>query len=266
MKLITILLLISNMAFSLEKEIMYHEKDGVDAYAKGLGGAYITYSENASSTYWNPATITKFPDTNIRFSAMYLYYPDVNDYLFFSIAQKVPDNWGGIGMNYHYFAKENIKNHIFTISYAREIKPGISTGLNLKLYTQMINTESDFSGGIDAGVLYQPEGTFMKFGLVFLDMANEKIDPTYRIGFSYPLLHDKLLCSFQFDRTLSDRWTFHFGIEYRIKFLSIRMGLDDKFFSTGFGIKIDKYAFDYSFTKTQEGIKHTHRISINIVF
>jgi hypothetical protein len=197
---------------------------GVGGRALGLGGAYVALAGDASSGYWNPASLARlaYPEImimhderfgsliNYDFASVALPYgSDVS--LGLSILRLgvdgIPDtrnSWvdaNGNGLfddnnrpKYDKITYFTAADWAFYLTYARQSSSSFAYGANLKFIHRGIAEHSATGIGFDIGLLYSPFADFF-LGLNAQDITttivawstgrNELITPTVKLGSTY---------------------------------------------------------------------------------
>lgn len=151
---------------------------GVGARAVGMGSAFSSVSDDATSGYWNPAGLTRV-EPNIQIALMHTdYFSGMASYDFGAIAFNL-DEKSALGVSYIRFGIDDIPNttelidsdgnidydrirsfsaadNAFLLSYARILNEKLQLGVSTKIIRR---TAGSFAGswgfGLDAGVQYQ---------------------------------------------------------------------------------------------------------------
>ncbi len=165
-----------------------------------------------------------------------------------------------------------------------EVPVHFGTGLNLKMLRQNLDDKSGSGIGLDFGMILRislnnifTESYYgdLTFGLNVQDIANttitwdtdskhkDRVDRNFKYGFSYvqPLQFLKGQLAFSFDINSKFKGSTHLGLEYLYhSTLAIRVGSNAGYFTTGAGIYIWKFHFDYAYQSHDLG--NSHRVSI----
>lgn len=260
---------------------------GAGARSLGLGKTFTGIADDASAVYWNPAGLAQLKQKEL--TALYNSLYERTGYSFVSYAQplkksgyldKGEQNWGTMGvaivnLNSRGFqlrdeynenqGEAGVNETAALISYGTNIAQylkleseslkNLSLGINLKIVNQNIDTKSDTSYGIDAGLL----ATFRKLNLG-LNIQNlsaprlkliedtDKYPLSATIGLSYRFFKDKLITALDVSKTEQRQLKFHTGAEYSpLKLLAFRAGIDETEVATGLGLKWGNYSLDYAF-------------------
>ena len=219
--LATLLCTISTPSFAVDKFAAEFLKIGIGARALGMGGAFVSISDDATATYWNPAGLTQLEHRE----AMGMHASQFggvvsHDVLGIVAPLKSPNHRSAIGLTVIRLGVDDIKvttnaftgndangNPIidpslvqqksaydlaFLLSYARSLGDRWSTGFNVKLVRQsLVGAGASFGIGADIGFLYRPMPT-LAFGARLADITttrlfwdtgrNEVVSPTVTLG------------------------------------------------------------------------------------
>lgn len=197
---------------------------GVGGRALGLGGAYVALANDASSGYWNPASLARlaYPEIMVmhdeRFGELINYdfasvaVPYGSDVSFgLSILRLGVDGildtrnaWvdaNGNGLfddnnrpDYDKISSFNAADWAFYLTYAKQSSGNLFYGANLKFIHRGIAEHSATGIGFDVGLLYSPFTGFF-VGLNAQDITttvvawstgrNELVTPTVKLGSTY---------------------------------------------------------------------------------
>lgn len=146
----------------------------VGARASAMGGA-ITARTGVESTYGNPAGLA-----GLEGSTFVIHHSDISENTQVDAFSLVLTPWNvAFGLSYQLFDKGEItttdvfgqptgelvlRDHLITASFATPLGPGLSAGLNYRLFQQRIDCNGQCGGeesvattnAIDAGVQYRP--------------------------------------------------------------------------------------------------------------
>ena len=262
---------------------------GAGARALGMGKAYVSVVEDATSTLWNPGGLALVDQKEITALHAILWADTNYDYL--SYVNPTLD-YGTFGLSILFlnsggFEGRDPDNKItgtfsdtqFAVgaSYGASLIStfALSLGGNIKYYSHSISGHTNGNIILDFGVLTKPFTNF-KAGLSIHNLINLKtgeetqdvLPILARIGVSYQLLNDQLLFSGDFDSQLN--W--YLGSEYKLfnpslgkPFqIAIRMGINYEEFTVGFGASYKEYGLDYAFSTHELG--GSHRFSASAKF
>jgi hypothetical protein len=186
-----------------------------------------------------------------------------------------------------------------TLGGSRSWRPGLRYGASLSLMHASIAASSNATGlGVDAGLIYDDTENRQSFGIsihnagVVLSSIGERSDrlpADLRVGYTRRLAHLPLLVSvtgyrlhkmdggpedagaiarilyhtrFAGEFQLSESFQVRFGYDHRRHDqLKIKSRLDMAGFSTGLGLRISRFAFDYAFN-SWSSLGGLHRLTI----
>jgi len=254
----------------------------VSARPKSMSGAFAAVGEDASSSLYNPACLSGIKNPLTQFSHNLWVENIAIDY----ITAAYPTSHGVFGgfLKYLYLADKidemqllggspyptggsvSASDIAFGISFARNLKGNIQSGINLKLISRKLADYSASAFALDAGILWRPIfakglnvgfsfrnlGTSIKF-----DAVSEKLPMEIRLGisrdFSFGFEHS-ILTAVDFAKLSNEEMKVNLGTEYSWKkFLFVRTGYkvagsDTEGFSAGFGVKWEGFSFDYAYS------------------
>jgi hypothetical protein len=143
--------------------------------AMAMGSAYTALADDLSAPYWNPAGLTKTPYRQAGTTYMSFFgmadrfsidgiYPLKKEtaVLAYNFVQEsmqgIPKTTevAGSGIQIGEFAEYK---KAFNVSYAKEFNSDLSWGVNARLISNSLDTESAFGQGFDAGLLWTVDST-----------------------------------------------------------------------------------------------------------
>ncbi len=261
---------------------------GVDARALGMGGAYVSVTEGASSVYWNPAGLALLDRGEASFLHVSLWENTYYDFL--SAAYPTLD-FGSFGVGAIRLGSSDIDRRdlnnldlgsfdntqmLYIISAASSFPFYTKGGLSFKIYNHSIAGNSATGIGLDLGILATPNPHF-SWGVNLQDLleptlqlqnSKEKIPFNLKAGMSYnqnigPL---SILLATDIDQTRSRQIELHFGGEIGVENLVfLRGGYDRGYGTVGAGFKWNWVRADYAL-KGHPDLEETHRFSLTIQF
>lgn len=298
---------------------------GVGARALGMGSAFMGLSDDGTAAYWNPAGLATLGTRQItamhaeQFGSIVKY--DFLSYVFpigdpgkprqalgVSLVRlgvdDIPDTRGleiidqnGNGkfdypedrlvVDESRFIFDSDNDVALLVSYAREVKPGLSLGGNFKYIRQWLGDSLRSNGfGLDAGVLWVgPRGWSAGARLsdatttriLWNTGTNEFIAPALRVGGaktrSFANRRHVVTAALDVQIGFSDErlssqahlggvtFEFHPGLEYWIeRRVALRAGMEARNFSAGAGIRIRRFGLDYAYLDHRD-LDSSHRIS-----
>lgn len=268
---------------------------GNSASMTGKGEAASATSSDATVLWYNPAAVQINQYSNFCFSHnSYIKEFDINIENASLIIKKGNHSYG-LGLIFLNYGGEDKTDSSAEIigewhgidlvvagNYAIRMSPYLSLGTNLKIVYEKIDTESSLGFGTDLGVIYDSfiKGLNLAFVLQNIGfstkMDNERIEfpLTYKIGVHHELNlfeQSELSVSCDLIKFEDEDVKLNLGLEYAFAEviytrLGYKIGYDVENFSSGLGIKLNNYRFDYSFTPFQSGLGNAHRFSISYDF
>lgn len=163
----------------------------VGSRASAMGGAFSAVANDATSSYWNAAGLSRLTKTEFSItSAEWLVGTRIN---WIGLAYKLDDdNAFGISINQLDYGEEEIttpeqpqgtgakwsaSDLAVSLSYARNLTDRFSIGGSLKYITQKIYNESASAFALDVGLLFQTEIEGLKLGANISNFGTEmKLD------------------------------------------------------------------------------------------
>jgi tetratricopeptide (TPR) repeat protein len=257
---------------------------GVGSRAISLGKAYVSMADDASSIYWNPASLRAVQRKQLM--GMYMpLYGDFTDATYTYLGAAYPTlNAGSIGLGFQRVAtnfegfdessvstgEEEYSETQILIGWAFERSYGflfgrLATGLSFKIANQKLASLSSTAPGVDLGFLYRPDfAERLNVGLNFQDLVGpshklvSEADDTYRTilfgaGYTFPLKNGSAFrAMLQFDLPEKADTKFHAGVEYLFaRYAALRIGLDDSDLSFGLGFVVNAFGFDYAYVSRE---------------
>lgn len=261
---------------------------GVDARALGMGGAYVSVTDGASSVYWNPAGLALLDKGEATFLHVSLWEETAYDFLGLAYPTL---NLGTVGVGVIRLGSSDIPKRgsdmselgtfdntqsLYSISVASSFPLYTKGGMSLKIYNSSLDGNSATGIGLDLGILATPT-EHLAWGINLQDLLRpklqlkskeERIPFNLKAGASCHFDSDPLglIIAVDLDKTEDRRAKFHFGGELGIqKTLFVRGGYDRDYPTFGAGIKWNWFRTDYAL-KTHPDMGTTHRISVTIQF
>ena len=274
-----------------------------DAAAQGRGGGTAAKS-GTEAMYHNPGAIglTKYRELSVGRQIL-------EDFNFNSISYVNPtDKFGAFGLAFYGIGPnkpveivnqfgesdgyESGGHRTITLGYAYQLWHKLSFGGAFKISNQDIGGESGLGVGFDAGAQYAfTEDITMGVSLInvlgpsiTLDVNEDVFASVMKFGLGMKLLQDKLFVNLDADLTniipsedlngesRSIGMRYRAGLEYTpIQWAALRMGINDRFLSAGFGAQTNNIEFSYAFSFVLSGdagigVKPAHYLSVNVKF
>jgi len=271
---------------------------GTGARAVSMSGAFSSFYDDVSCSYWNPAAISFL--NNIGLSTMISFL--ILDRSYNYIGGVFPFQYGVIGFGFINFSIGNIEGrtedteefYIFSdtenayiVSYGYKVFKWISIGINLKLIDIKLAGYGANGFSLDTGILLMPVENY-SFAVIFRDFFNglywttgtkERILFTMRIGAMAELLEKSLRISIEGEQIESHDAIIKAGVELQFfKMFFLRSGCSYGFYSQEFdwtlgaGMKINIYnvltQIDYAMLKEEffTSFDINHKISLSVYF
>jgi len=260
------------------------------ARPQAMGGAYTALSNDANSTYWNPAGLSKADHGEIQF--MHWMFSDVEQVMVDYLSLAYPLTKGALGFAWvrkGATLEEGVNNtetsmseNDIYLSYGMGLTDYFSFGLSLK--RSAINAEiGDGSGfGFDMGVLYQPfeshNFTLAATGKnLVADMKDEMLKPFYTFGTAYVVGFSENMHELTFAADITTKEDINetegmsikyaAGMEYAFNYtdysFALRGGINSSAVTLGFGLGWDYLDFNYAMVLMNEDtIGDSHKFGI----
>lgn len=291
---IVLLLLVLVVPFLLIKPALSVEdlysftRMGTGARALGMGGTHVAITEDAFSTYWNPAGLGFAQGHQV--GAMYanIFNFETNFSQISYIIPMTEHSMGGVDLRMlttdsipvtklnsrfepviDYYTDHNA--YEFKASYGYKFSNKFSSGINFK-YIQ--ENAADITGqgwGLDWGLQYRPIDDLW-FGINVMDITDTEVNwddntdtiPTMiKAGVLAKFLDGKLNLAADFDVVSDQPLEWHIGSEYWFnKLLALRIGSDDSDFTFGMTYQQPRWSLDYAYLNHR--LEDIHRFSITL--
>jgi len=275
-------------------------KIGVGARAGAMGGAFVGLSDDESALYFNPAGLLQLKDRH--FITYYNnYISDIQSGFVGYILPYSEKVILGLSINYFNYGSmeetDELGNRLgtfsagdlcFAFSYAKNIKPRLDLGANIKFILENESAQGHSSDALalDLGGFYRHNDERTRFGAVvhnlgfqikgFTESHKDPLPTVIKLGISHLLKEIPLLVagdlSFPFDNdvyfSLGGELTYFQPLFLRAGWSSFGKNYktdSDKDnwagVSLGFGVNWKKYRFDYAFSSYAD-LGGIHRITI----
>jgi len=270
-------------------------KLGAGARAIGMGDVGTAIDGDASSVYWNPATITDVESIDVMVmhsewfqDIRYEFAGGVRNYGDFSVG-------GGIvglymddlerreGPTAEPIGHFGVFDFAVSGTYARHLTDEFDVGGSVKYLQEKIDDETANGFAVDLGARYRIPGyEGLSAGVALLNLGpqmkfiEEKFDlPTmYKIGGALDVPVESLKGDILFASDVivpADGSTkVHIGMEYEYdNMLALRFGYrtgwDNQNVSMGIGLKVRNFRLDYAIVPFYSDLGDTHRISLGVL-
>ncbi|MGQ9477031.1 MAG: hypothetical protein ACUVRH_00840 [Candidatus Bipolaricaulia bacterium] len=270
-------------------------RDGVDARALGMGGAFVAIADSYSATYWNPAGIALAGGPRIGGMYTNKFMADINFNFIsgittiagFSIAATYMGiNIAGIPQydeQGNQIGTVNDNEMVIGGSFAMSIAGIGFAGGTVKSYFQSLAGESGSGFGFDAGLLVSGAIPGLSLGVAAFDIGDTKINWTtgnvdtvgslFRLGGAYSL--NGLLFTAEYDFGSDIAATIRFGGEFNLEVVRIRAGVTlpeggELGFTAGAGLNLAPLLIDFAWVQNKlisgQGVGDTLVLSAEFVF
>ncbi len=261
---------------------------GAGARALGMGGAFTSVADDASTIYYNPAGLGSIP--NHEFTLMHATFFEGTQYNYIGWVYPTLKLGGfGIGMmrvgtddivrrnNFVGIGSFGFYNLQLLLSYGNRIHEKINLGTNLKIVYQSIDHYSDYGLALDFGIKAQLT-KHISTGFIARDIIPAEIKlisttetlPTSIVGgVSYKnSFYDNmvdLITAFEIEKNENRSSKVHVGSEltFSNKY-SLRAGYDRDNISFGLGYIYNNLHIDYTY-KVLDYIDDSHRFSLSFL-
>jgi hypothetical protein len=267
-------------------------KLGVGARAIAMGDAYVAVSGDASSTYWNPATIVDVE--NIDIGLMHSEWFEGIRYEYAGAVRSYGDYAVGISVVGLYMddlerregptatpiGHFGVFDFAVSGSYARRLTDALSAGASAKYVQEKIDDESATGFAVDLGARYEIpvlEGLSAGVAVVNLGPTMKFIEDEfdlpvmYKAGAALDVPFESLKGDVVFVadaiKPSDGDLKLHLGMEYEYaEMIALRFGYrsgwDNQNVSAGIGVKAGQFRLDYAFVPFYSDLGETHRVSL----
>lgn len=268
-------------------------KLGVTSRAISLGDAVVSYNEDASATFYNPAAMFTGPNVN----ALFMHNEQVLGIRTEYLAAKVKFNKLAFGVSLNNTSVNDIEireipgeplgtftaqNFAFGLSAGYRVNNNLSFGLTGKFIYEKIYVDNANGFAFDFGGLYNYNKLSFGLSISNLGSMNElnnessKLPSSIRGGASYLLDLPKINATVRIGidgYKVMDGGKVHAnaGAEFLYKdFLALRVGYqsgyENKNLTTGLGIEYKAFNLDYAFVPYRYSIGSSHTITLGTNF
>ena len=232
----------------------------VGGRTNSLGKCSVALSDFWSS-HNNPAGFASFQDLSFGISYG-------NRFLLKGLGNKdagllIPLNYGTLGISISQFGYEHYSENLFGLGISKKFGTKLSIGI--KLYYLYIRFSDDYPSRsvptFDLGMQYHVNESLCIGAYIFNpinpkigSLNNDKIPIIMRLGFSYHIIDDFMICG-EIEENFEDDFSFRFGTEYEIyKSIYVRCGFQfrPELFTFGIGYNHEWFMADISALMNQE--------------
>jgi len=262
---------------------------GVGGQEIAMGGAGVSFSEGASSLYWNPAGLAASDNLEVRlthtewfqgfrheFAAVSRRWKDTGfAFGFLSMYADKLEKYDDLGV---YEGEFGYYDLALMAGAGRTVNEKLDAGLTAKLIRGSIDSYSATGFAVDLGIKYRPGPPGLTAGAAIQNIGTgityiSKADPLPRliqVGASYelagPLEGSRVLSALDIRKPADDGLQLHAGVELALQSgLSFRLGYkggyENENISTGVGFTMRKMSLDYAFEPFYSDLGSTHRIT-----
>ena len=286
--ILIVLTLLVNVAFAGDAGQESLFITGAGARALGMGGAFTSVADDASTIFYNPAGLGSIP--NHEFTLMHATFFEGTQYNYIGWVYPTLKLGGfGIGLmrvgtddiirrnNYIDIGSFGFSNLQLLLSYGNRIHEKISLGTNFKIVYQSIDHYSDYGLALDFGIKAQLT-EHISTGFIARDIVPAEIKlistkesfPTSIVGgLSYKnSFYDDMIdfiAAFEIEKNENRSFKVHAGSEltFSNKY-SLRAGYDRDNISFGLGYIYNNLLIDYTY-KVLDYIDDSHRFSLSFL-
>ncbi len=241
--------------------------EGVGARSLGMGGAFTAIANDSSCLYYNPAGLAMIKEKE----QMYMYSRKLNELTY----QYVGLVWEKTGFSYinqsgdlqkaDIMYGENAGESVYGVSYANIVNERMYVGGSMKMLSLSNKRKSGTGFALDGGLLYKPDiPQDVNVGFVIRNLGakiqGESLDMGWALGVAkkHNLKLGKkeggynILMAFDLYNKKDDQDKMkikcNLGAESQVfDIIFLRMGLNGGDFTTGIGLKNDKWNLDYAY-------------------
>lgn len=252
---------------------------------QGMGGAFVSISDDANAIYWNPAGLAQISFAEVSFMHLCPFGAESTYIDWVCLTQPFGRSSGlGIGLLYKSAileqgeTKSKMTDSEFIIGVASSIGNSVMLGGNVKYLSLSSKIDKGKGMGFDIGLLYNGDFPIRdcSMGFMYRNLASEIKDESFpeelRVGISKRfgkrliLSSDWSIKSDVNKKEQDIRW--HSGFEISpFKHIFLRGGYDNGDIALGFGLLFKSYQCDYSFLSEREyELPNTHRFGFGVRF
>jgi tetratricopeptide (TPR) repeat protein len=261
---------------------------GAGGRALGMGGANVALANDASSVFWNPATLTALSDRSLsllylplpegtRYSAAAFGWPTV-DYGSFAVAAFLlttdqiqrRDNLGRLLGDF------SANQQMYLIGYGKSISSHLAIGATVKLFGESFDNTSAFGAGGDLGIKFTIS-EYLSLGFnaqnllapkLRLDRDAETLPRTLKggVGMTIPFAggRNSFAIEVDVDKTEQVDPQIHVGAEVAfLRSYFLRGGYDVDQINLGAGLHLGFATLGYTY-RTQDFFQPQHQVTLDL--
>jgi len=252
--------------------------------ALGMGGAYITLSNDSNGVFYNPAGLVNLKRFHVYAAYKKLFNMDSLQYNSLSAAYAI-GKWGTIGLGYQgltvkYGGEVLESEETITFSHGFRLMEDRHTslyfGYNINQYSLSFTEEygSDSAVGIDIG-LYSQIWKRVSLGFVTKNINSPYVGKEFPkdlpkrmfMGIAYEP-YAGVITVFEMEKKHDEDMRLHLGAEFEvIKYFTVRFGTESAptNLTAGFTLSFKGIGFDYGYMK-HPVLTETHQFGLSYSF
>ncbi|MFA5859841.1 MAG: PorV/PorQ family protein [Elusimicrobiota bacterium] len=311
--IITVLAVLTSVSYGITADPVGAAflKIGSSARAVGMGSAYTAVSNDVTGMMCNPGGVAKITKPEVALMHTQWLVDTTYDYAAIALPTKI----GTLGCNVVYLSQGDLERRgdnrelegtfgaadiAGSVAFSRELVPGSSLGVNLKLVQQQIENERATGVAVDIGLMHATAIKNLNLGVSIQNLGTQmkfisqgyNLPLTITAGVGYNLFGVVMLASDIKFSPYDSKVGYAIGTEYTVmNMVSLRAGYlmkaisllksesntntptlissqsleMDTGLSAGLGFKLYNYQFDYSFVPYSD-LGNTHRFSLSARF
>ncbi len=267
-------------------------KLGHGARAVGMGGAFCSVADDASTTYWNPAGCVGDYGAEVLLNQV-TWFQDVRMENI-AVVRSRTDQGYGLSLTALHAGDLDLRDiegnplghfsffdFALQASYGRKLAEWLTAGVSAKALYEKIDEETATGFAVDLGTMIDLPLPGLRMGACVQHLGSKMkfieesfdLPLTLRGGLAYgrevSFLSDEMVVAFEVQKPREDDVKTHLGIEVGVvERLALRFGYrsgyDNQNVSVGVGIPVEKFRLDYAFVPFYSDLGDTHRLSFAI--